>query len=91
MFGLMMDQPLMISSLLRHAARNHGDTEIVSRTVEGGIHRYTYADYVALELESTTKHEFLDGEIYAMAGGSEDHSALLRVIEDWAKQEIGQS
>jgi Uma2 family endonuclease len=48
------------------------------------LHRYTYADYVALELESPTKHEFLDGEIYAMAGGSEDHSALaaevLRVL-----------
>lgn len=41
-----------------------------------GHHRYIYADYVALELESSTKHEFLDGEIYAMAGGSEDHSAL---------------
>lgn len=39
-------------------------------------HRYTYADYVALELTSSTKHEFLDGEIYAMAGGSEEHSAL---------------
>ena len=39
-------------------------------------HRYTYAQYVALENESPTKHEFLDGEIYAMLGGSEDHSAL---------------
>lgn len=39
-------------------------------------HRYTYAQYVALESYSETKHEFLDGEIYAMAGGSEDHSAL---------------
>lgn len=43
-------------------------------------HRYTYADYVALELESPTKHEFLDGEIYAMAGGSEDHSALAAEV-----------
>lgn len=47
-------------------------------------HRYTYADYVALEGMSPTKHEFLDGEIYAMAGGSEEHSALaaevLRVL-----------
>jgi Uma2 family endonuclease len=43
-------------------------------------HRYTYADYVALELESATKHEFLDGEIYAMAGGSEDHSALAAEV-----------
>jgi Uma2 family endonuclease len=45
-------------------------------SVSRGIHRYTYADYVGLEQTSTTKHEFLDGEIYAMAGGSEDHSAL---------------
>ena len=44
MLGLIMDQPLLISSLITHAARNHGDTEIVSRTIEGGIHRYTYAD-----------------------------------------------
>jgi Uma2 family endonuclease len=43
-------------------------------------HRYTYADYVALELRSPTKHEFLDGEIYAMAGGSEEHSALAARI-----------
>jgi Uma2 family endonuclease len=40
------------------------------------LHRYTYADYVALEGISSSKHEFLDGEIYAMAGGSEEHSAL---------------
>jgi fatty-acyl-CoA synthase len=43
MQGLMMDQPLLISELIRHAARFHGDIEIVSKTVEGGIHRYTYA------------------------------------------------
>lgn len=45
-----------------------------------GLHRYTYADYVALEAVSTGKHEFLDGEIYAMAGGSEEHSALAAEI-----------
>ena len=44
MHGLMMDVPLLISSLIRHADRYHGDTEIVSRTVEGPIHRYTYRD-----------------------------------------------
>lgn len=40
------------------------------------LHRHTYADYVAIEQTSSTKHEFLDGEIYAMAGGTEEHSAL---------------
>ena len=45
MQGLMMDMPLMISSLLVHADRYHGDAEIVSRRVEdGSIHRYTYRD-----------------------------------------------
>jgi Uma2 family endonuclease len=48
------------------------------------LHRYTYADYVALELQSPTKHEYLEGEIYAMAGGTEEHSALsaqvLRIL-----------
>jgi Uma2 family endonuclease len=46
----------------------------------GRHHRYTYQEYVELELESPTKHEFLDGEIYAMAGGSEDHSALAAEV-----------
>ncbi len=32
--------------------------------------RYTYAEYVALEKYSDVKHEFVDGDIYAMAGGS---------------------
>ena len=44
MLGLMQDRPLMISSLIEFAALNHGDEEIVSRTVEGPIHRYTYTD-----------------------------------------------
>src|SRR3990172_2732050 len=42
--GLMMDVPLLISSFIVHADRFHGDTEIVSRTVEGPIRRYTYRD-----------------------------------------------
>ncbi len=44
MQGLMMDMPLLVSNLLRHAARHFPDVEIVSRRVEGDIHRYTYED-----------------------------------------------
>ena len=47
MHGMMMDMPLLIITLLQHAARYHGDTEIVSRTVEGPIHRYGYGDAYA--------------------------------------------
>ncbi|WP_281663081.1 3-(methylthio)propionyl-CoA ligase [Paraburkholderia fungorum] len=44
MQGLMMQQPLLIASLLTHAERHHGGQEIVSRRVEGDIHRYRYRD-----------------------------------------------
>jgi fatty-acyl-CoA synthase len=44
MLGQMMQLPLTIPSLLEFAARYHGDCPIVSRTVEGPIHRYCYAD-----------------------------------------------
>jgi Uma2 family endonuclease len=43
-------------------------------------HRYTYADYVGVEKYSDVKHEYLDGEIYAMAGGTEDHAALAVAV-----------
>jgi fatty-acyl-CoA synthase len=42
--GQMMSQPLLISSIIRHADRYFGNNEIVSRRVEGDIHRYTYRD-----------------------------------------------
>ncbi|WP_248322208.1 3-(methylthio)propionyl-CoA ligase [Caballeronia sp. Sq4a] len=44
LYGQMMDIPLLASSLLSHAARHFGDTEIVSKRIEGDIHRYTYRD-----------------------------------------------
>jgi fatty-acyl-CoA synthase len=42
--GQMMDVPLTVSSLLAHASRYFGTTEIVSKRVEGDVHRYTYRD-----------------------------------------------
>ena len=47
LMGLMQQQPLLISTLIRHAERHHGDAEIVSRRVEGDIHRYTWSDAAA--------------------------------------------
>ena len=44
MLGLMQDHPLLISSLIEFAERHHGEGEIVSRRVEGDLHRYTYKD-----------------------------------------------
>lgn len=44
MHGLMMQRPLLISQILEFAAGNFPDQEIVSRTTEGPIHRYTYPE-----------------------------------------------
>jgi acyl-CoA synthetase (AMP-forming)/AMP-acid ligase II len=44
LMGQMMSQPLLISSIIQYADRHFGDNEIVSRRVEGDIHRYTYRD-----------------------------------------------
>jgi Uma2 family endonuclease len=37
---------------------------------------YTHAEYLGFEASSNVKHEFLDGQIYAMAGGTPEHAAL---------------
>jgi len=44
MLGLMQDWPLTCTRVLDHAARNHGNREVVSRLVEGPIHRITYRE-----------------------------------------------
>ena len=44
MNGNMMQMPLLISALIRHADRYHGDVEIVSRPAADEMHRYTYRD-----------------------------------------------
>ena len=42
--GRMMSEPLLISSLLKHAERHSGETEIVSKRVEGDLHRSTWRE-----------------------------------------------
>ncbi|MCS4509729.1 3-(methylthio)propionyl-CoA ligase [Xylophilus ampelinus] len=59
MLGLMQSQPLLISSLIEFAERHHGDGEIVSRRVEGDLHRYTYRD---LALRARQVARALDAE-----------------------------
>ncbi|MBP0588552.1 fatty-acid--CoA ligase [Paraburkholderia sp. LEh10] len=44
LYGRMMDVPLTVPSLLAHASRHFGTTEIVSKRIEGDVHRYTYRD-----------------------------------------------
>ena len=70
MQGLMMDAPLLITDLIRHADRHHGETEIVSKTVEGGIHRYTYR-------EAHTRSRRLAKALAALGAKPSDRVATL--------------
>jgi fatty-acyl-CoA synthase len=47
LMGQMMDVPLLVSNIIDYAARHYGSSEIVSRRVEGDLHRYTYRDCAA--------------------------------------------
>jgi acyl-CoA synthetase (AMP-forming)/AMP-acid ligase II len=47
MQGLMMDVPLLITSIMNHADRNHAGQEVVSVTADNPLHRYTFADCFA--------------------------------------------
>ena len=54
------------------------------------LHRYTYQDYVWLEVDSPIRHEFLAGEIVAMAGGTPEHAAMAaEVIRQLGDQLLG--
>ncbi|KGM39553.1 long-chain fatty acid--CoA ligase [Aquabacterium sp. NJ1] len=57
LMGQMMHMPLMISSLLTHAARHNGDVEIVSKRVEGDMHRTNWTE---VELRSRKLAQALD-------------------------------
>jgi len=42
--------------------------------------RYAFREYVAHDDASSTKHEYLEGQIYAMAGGTPEHSAMIGAL-----------
>ncbi len=41
---------------------------------------YSFRDYVRVEQDSQLKHEYLDGQIYAMAGGTAEHALLAMIV-----------
>lgn len=57
MQGLMQDWPLLISRVIDHAAREHGDREVISRSVEGPMHRITYRDLRGRALQCAQRLE----------------------------------
>lgn len=81
MFGQMQDVPLLMNGILDHAMVNHSEREIVSRLVEGNIHRETYAE---LHLRARK----LSQALQSLGMGEQDVIATLawnthRHIEAW--------
>ena len=81
MLGLMQDYPLLTHTILDHGALNHGERELVTRSVEGPIRRCTLAELrsralrvaKALELEGVK----LGDRVATMAWNTERH------VETW--------
>ena len=57
MLGLMQDWPLLIHTVIDHAASQHGAREVVSRSVEGPIHRIGYAELRRRALQAAKRLE----------------------------------
>lgn len=51
--------------------------------------RHTYEEFLRFEASSNVKHEFLDGQIYAMAGGTPEHAALAGAVIGLLVRETG--
>ncbi len=75
MQGLMQDRPLLISALIEHAAAMHPDAEIVSRTVEGPLHRC----YVRRHPQALEAGRECAGDARREAGRSHCHAGVERL------------
>jgi fatty-acyl-CoA synthase len=78
MLGLMQDYPLLVNSVIDHAALNHGEREMVTRGVEGPIRRTTLADVRSRSLRVAKALEKegvkLGDRIATMAWNTERHA-----------------
>lgn len=50
--------------------------------------RFSFPEYLSLEQESTVGHEFLDGQVWAMAGGSPDHSGIAVNVQGLLREQL---
>jgi 3-(methylthio)propionyl---CoA ligase len=57
MLGLMQDWPLLCHKIIDHAARNHGERPVITRSVEGPIHATNYAQVRARALKVAQRLE----------------------------------
>jgi fatty-acyl-CoA synthase len=77
MLGLMQDYPLLVQTILDHAALNHAEREMVTRSIEGPIRRYTYHDLRirALRVAKALQYEgiVLGDRVATMAWNTDRH------------------
>jgi len=51
---------------------------------------FSFQEYIIVEQDSNVRHEFLDGEVWAMAGGSPEHAAVIMNVGTrlWARPRL---
>ena len=69
MLGLMQDWPLLCHRIIDHAAANHGDRTVVTRSIEGPIHQTNYADIRARALRVACSRDKQLGEMLPSTKG----------------------
>ena len=84
MLGLMQDQPLLITTIMNYGALYHKDSEVVTKAVEGGMHRTTYGEVsrrAAKLAHALTKLEINQGDcVSTMAWNSYRHLELYLAV-----------
>ncbi len=84
MLGLMQDRPLLITTIMEHAQYYHHDCEVVTKAVEGGIHRSTYGEVIrrsAKLAHALTKLGLKKGDcVSSMAWNSYRHLELYLAV-----------
>jgi acyl-CoA synthetase (AMP-forming)/AMP-acid ligase II len=87
MLGSMMQMPLLISSLLMHAERHHPEQEIVSRRVEGDLHRTTYRELAGrarrMANALTARGLKMSDRIGTLAWNGYRHLELYYAVSEW--------
>src|SRR5712691_7316818 len=74
------------TSLVFESGRYNGGKPVARRAAAV---RMTYAEYLEVEAISEIRHEFLDGDVWAMSGGTPEHSALAAAMLGELRNALG--
>lgn len=81
--------PILRSNTAAKVQRASGQAILCGTMLPAPRHRYTLDEYLELEEVAGVRHEFYDGEIYAMAGGTPEHAAMAAAVTTILGRQLG--